>query len=53
MTVTLHVDLYTFLIISRSFLLRMRNVSDKSYTENQKTHFVFSNFFYKIVPFVR
>ena len=34
----------TFLIISRSILLRMRNVSDKSCRENQNTHFVFSNF---------
>jgi hypothetical protein len=33
----------TFLIISRSVLLRMRNVSDKSCRENQNTHFVFSN----------
>jgi len=44
-TRTLHEDRYTFLIISRSVLLRMRNVSDKSCTENQNTHFVFSNFF--------
>ena len=28
-------DYYTYLIISRSFLLRMRNISDKSFTENQ------------------
>jgi len=42
-----------FFIISRSFLLRMRNVSDKSCTENQNTHFVFSNFFFEIVPFMR
>jgi hypothetical protein len=34
-----------FFIISRSFLLRMRNVSDKSCRENQNTYFVFSNFF--------
>jgi len=33
------------MIISRSVLLIMRNVSDKSCTENQNTHFVFSNFF--------
>ena len=52
-TCTLHEDRYTFLIISRSGLLRMRNVSDKSCTENQNTHFVFSNFFPKIVPFMR
>jgi len=41
----LHEDQYTFFIISRPFLLRMRNVSDKSRRENQNTHFVFSNFF--------
>jgi len=38
---------------SRSVLLRMRNVSDKSCRENQNTHFVFSNFLPKIVPFMR
>jgi len=31
----------------------MRNVSDKSCRENRKTHFVFSNYFSKIVPFMR
>ena len=46
MTGTVHEDQYTFLIISRSVLLRMRNVSDKSCTENQNTHFVFNNFFF-------
>jgi len=42
-------------ITSRSYLLSMRNVSEKSCRENQKTHFVFSNFifFSKIVPFMR
>ena len=30
-------------IISRSFLLIMRNVSDKSFRENQNTHFVLCN----------
>jgi len=35
---TLHEDQYTFLIISRSFLLRMRNISDKSCRESQKTY---------------
>ena len=45
-TCTLHEDRYTFLIISRSFLLRMRNDSDKSCRENQNTHFVFGNFFF-------
>jgi hypothetical protein len=52
-TGTLHEDLCTFMIISRWILLRMRNVSDKSCTENQNTHFMFSNVFPKIVPFVR
>jgi len=45
-TGTLHEDLSTFMIISRSVILRMRNVSDKSCRENQNTHFVFSNFFF-------
>jgi len=31
--------------MSRSVLLGMRNVSDRSCRENQSTHFVFSNFF--------
>jgi len=45
---TLHEDKkLKFLIISRSFLLRMENVSDKSCRENQNTHFVFSNFFFR------
>jgi hypothetical protein len=43
---TLHEDQYAFFIISRSFLLRMKNVSDKSCGGNQNTHFVFSNFFF-------
>jgi len=42
-----------FLAISRSVILRMKNVSDKSCRENKKTHFVFSNLFSKIVPFMR
>jgi hypothetical protein len=42
-----------FCIISRSFLLRMRNVSDKSCRENQNTRFVFGIFFSKILPSVR
>ena len=43
-----------FLIISRSVLLRMRNVSDKT-VEKIKTHFVVGEFFFfsKIVPFMR
>jgi hypothetical protein len=37
------------MIISRSILLRMRNVSDKSYRENQNAHFIFNNVLPKIV----
>ena len=50
---TLHEHQYTFLVIFRSVLLGMRNVSDKVCRENQNTHFVFNNFFSKIVPFTR
>jgi hypothetical protein len=39
-TVTLHEDRYTFLIIILSVLLRMRNFSDKYCRENQNTHFL-------------
>jgi hypothetical protein len=46
-TGTLYEDRHTFLI-SRSILFRMRNVSDKSYRANQKTHFMFNNFFRKL-----
>jgi hypothetical protein len=46
MTGTLHADHYTFFIISRSLMLRRRNVSDKLCRENQNTQFVFSNFFF-------
>ena len=34
---TLHKDLWTFIIMSRWILLRMRNVWDKIYRENQNT----------------
>ena len=45
---------YTFMIIKfRSLLLRMRNVSDKSCTENQNTHFILNKIFQKIVSFKR
>ena len=51
--VTLLDDKYTFLIISRSVLLRMRNIPD-TFVEEIKTHFVFSNIFFplKIMPFM-
>jgi len=37
----------TFLIISGSVLLKMRNFTDISCRENQNTHLVFSNFYFK------
>jgi len=40
-------DRYTLSIISRSFLLRMKNVADKSCRENQNTHFVFNDCFFE------
>ena len=53
MMATLHEDQYTFLIISRAVILRMKNVSDKCRRKNQKAHFMFKHFFSKIVPFMR
>jgi len=44
-TDTLPKDLYTFMI-THSILRRMRNVSDKSYRENQNTYFIFNHFFF-------
>jgi hypothetical protein len=46
---TLHEDQYTILIISHSVLLRMRNVSDKSFRKKK----LFNNFFSKIMVFTR
>ena len=46
-TGTLHKHRHTFVIVPRSFLLRMRNFSDKCCREIQNTHFMFSNFFRK------
>jgi hypothetical protein len=43
---TLHEYKYTFLIISHSVLLGMKNLSDKSCRENQNTHFMFNTFFF-------
>jgi hypothetical protein len=39
-TDTLHDDQYIFLVTSRSFLHRIRNVSNKYCRENQNTFFV-------------
>jgi hypothetical protein len=40
------------MIISRSFHLRMRRFSDKL-VEKIKIHFLFGNYYSKIVPFMR
>jgi len=52
---TLHEDQYTYLLISCQIFRTMRNVSDKSCTENQNTHLMLNSFilFPKIVPFMR
>jgi hypothetical protein len=47
---TLHEYRYTFMIISRLILLRMRNISEKIYRENHDTHFIFYNVFRKSCP---
>ena len=52
-TSNLHEYICTVLIVAVFSLLIMVNVSHKSCTENQNTHFVFGNFFSKIVPFMR
>ena len=43
---TLHEDVSTFITVSRLILLRMKNISDKSCTENEDIHFMFDNFFF-------
>ena len=60
MTSILREDQYKVLIISRSVLLIVRNVSDNSCRGNQNTHFVLSKYIYiyiyiysKIVQFMR
>jgi len=45
--IKLHGETVKFLIVSRSVLHRMRNVSDKSCRENQNTHLVFNKCFSK------
>jgi hypothetical protein len=51
-TGTILEDVLTFMLISL-WILWMRNMSHKACRENQNTHFMFSNFFPKIVPFMR
>ena len=42
---------HTFLIVSGSFFLRTRTVSEKSCSENQNTHFMFSSFLIRNLSF--
>jgi hypothetical protein len=44
---TVHEDEMYILIISHSFPLRTRNISDKYCRQNQKRHFMFNNVFFK------
>jgi len=50
---SLHEALHTFMIISRSVLVRVRNISNILCRENQNKRFVFNNVLSKIVPFKR
>ena len=45
-TGTLLSNQYTFEVVSRSVLLRMKNVSGKNYRETRYTHFMFNDFFF-------
>ena len=44
---TLYEDQYTLFIVSRSVLLRMKNVSDKLCGENRNINFMFIFFFFE------
>ena len=47
---TVHKDLCTFKIVPHR-ILRMINVSDENFWENQKTHFIFNNFLENCVAY--
>jgi len=47
MTGTLHEDLFTFLILSRSVLLRRKNISEKKFVLKIKTHFFGFDFVFR------
>ena len=52
-TGTVHEEVCTLMIISRSVLVMMRNVADESCRQDQNTYIMFNNFFPpKIVPFM-
>jgi hypothetical protein len=46
-TGTLREDLCTFIIITRSILLRIRNILEEICRESQDTHIMFNNFFFE------
>jgi hypothetical protein len=52
-TGTIHEDQCTFLVMPRSVLLRIRDISDKGCRGNQNRHFMLNNFLPKFVPFMR
>jgi len=49
----MNTDMCTFMVKCRLILIRIRNASDKNCRYNQNTHFMFNNFFPKIVSFMR
>jgi len=54
MTGILQQDQYTFVIVSRQVILRMKIIPVINFSENQNTHFMSNKFsFPKIVPSVR
>ena len=48
----LHAGPTAFIIISSVILRRIKNVSDRTFGENQNAFFKFNNLFPKIVPFM-
>jgi hypothetical protein len=40
----IYIYIYFIYIMPRSFILRLRNISDETCRENQNTRYVFSNF---------
>jgi len=51
MAITIYGRKYIFMVRCRSVILRMKNVLDKSYRENQNTHFMDSNIFKNIAVY--
>jgi hypothetical protein len=49
--ITIMIIIIIIIIISRSFILRMRNISHKSHRETQNAHFVLCIFFFENLAF--